>query len=140
MRKGKEYSRIDRIAELISRQLAVLVQKEIRDPRLGMVTISHVKVTRDLAFATVYVTVMEGSDKDKSLAALNNAAGYLRRLLADSIKIRTLPALTFVYDEALYRGMRVASLIEKNLPPQTENTDNNNNDNESSLTDKKTEE
>jgi ribosome-binding factor A len=138
MRKGKEYSRTDRIAELIGRQLAVLVQREIRDPRLGMVTISHVKVTRDLAFATVYVTVMDGSDKDKSLAALNHAAGYLRRLLADSIKIRTLPALTFVYDEALYRGMRVASIIEKNLPPAAD--DPNKNDDESSLTDKNSEE
>ena len=124
---GKEFSRLDRIAQLISRQLAALIQKEVQDPRLGMVTISHVKVSPDLSRATVFITVLNDADREGSLKALNSAAGYLRTLLAKTSTIRTLPALKFVFDEAHYRGMRISSLIEKNLPQANNDPDDDKN-------------
>lgn len=113
------YNRTDRIADQMQRDLAILVQRELKDPRLGMVTISGVKVSRDLAFADVYVTFMgieEGEENVKQgLDVLSNAAGFLRSSLAKGIKLRVIPSLRFHYDQTVVDGPRMSALINRAL-------------------------
>jgi|TARA_Y100000310_G_scaffold269721_1_gene283107 ribosome-binding factor A len=111
----KEYSRGQRVADLIQRELAQLILREVRDPRLGMVTINEVKASRDLAYADVYVTLLgEESSDDQAdcLDVLNKAQGFLRSQLARTLKIRTTPKLRFHYDNSVADGQYLSKLID----------------------------
>ncbi|WP_019673210.1 ribosome-binding factor A [Psychrobacter lutiphocae] len=114
--------RLQRLGDQIQRELAVLIRDAINDPRLtGFVTISSVKVSSDLGYADIYVTIMEpelndAMDKyshEPSLQVLNNAAGFLRTELSHSLKTRTTPRLRFHYDEVTARGNYMMDLINK---------------------------
>jgi len=110
----KDFSRTRRVGEQIQRELAVLIQQEIKDPRLGMVTVSAVEVSRDLSVAKVFVTVFdEQHDIAQSLEALNHAAGFLRHCLGKSMSLRSVPILKFIYDESVSQGNRLSSLIDE---------------------------
>ncbi|HDY98869.1 MAG TPA: 30S ribosome-binding factor RbfA [Pseudomonas sabulinigri] len=113
---AKEYSRTQRVADQMQRELALLIQREVRDPRLGMVTVTAVEVSRDLAHAKVFVTLMNkdsAEDIALNLEILKDSAGYLRMLLGRSMKLRSIPALHFHYDESVRRGAHLSSLIER---------------------------
>jgi ribosome-binding factor A len=107
----KEYSRTQRLGEQIRRELSVLVQNEINDPGMGMVSFTAVKLSRDLSHATIYCMVMNQDEKKDTLQALQRAAGFLRKKLAAEIHARIVPALKFVYDESLERGIQLTALI-----------------------------
>ena len=111
------YKRTDRIADQMQRDLAALVQRELKDPRLGMVTISGVKVSRDLAFADIYVTFMGVDDGEENIAqglkVLTGASGFLRSSLAKGLKLRVIPNLRFHYDQTVVEGPRMSALINK---------------------------
>ncbi|RMD78088.1 MAG: 30S ribosome-binding factor RbfA [Gammaproteobacteria bacterium] len=108
----REFSRTQRLGAQIARELAELIQKELQDPRLGMVSISRVELSRDLAHAKVYFTVLGGGGPEEAAAILNRAAGYLRHLLGQRIVARVTPELRFLHDRALERGRRVAALLD----------------------------
>ena len=108
--------RTQRIGDQIQRELAILIRQELKDPRLGMVTVSSVKVSPDMGYADIYVTVMGSSldDKpDESIKVLNAAAGFLRGEVGRAIRTRITPRLRFHYDEVTARGNRMASLINE---------------------------
>lgn len=108
--------RTQRVADQIQRELAGLIRQELKDPRLGMVTVSNVKVSPDMGYADVYVTVMGSSldDRpDESIAVLNAAAGFLRGEVGRAIRTRVTPRLRFHYDEVVARGNRMAALINE---------------------------
>lgn len=107
----REFSRGRRIADHLQQQLAGLIQFEVKDPRVGMITINDVKVSRDLAFADVYFTVMSDADPAETEAALGNAAGFLRSQLAKSLSTRTTPRLRFHYDATIEEGARISKAI-----------------------------
>lgn len=110
----REFPRSRRVGEQIQRSLAVLIQQEIKDPRLGMASVSAVQVTRDLSSAKVFITVM-GDDavvKD-SMDVLKRAAGFLRSRLAKQMRTRTVPELRFIYDRSLKEGVRLGALINE---------------------------
>jgi ribosome-binding factor A len=117
---GREYSRTLRVGEHIQRELAQLIQQEIKDPRVvGMVTVADVEVSTDLAHAQVYVMVLgnETSDDDHrqaeaAVAALNHAAGFLRHELARRLTLRTTPALRFILDRTTEKANRLSALLE----------------------------
>lgn len=114
----KEFSRLDRIADQMQRELAVMIQREVKDPRLdAMITVSGVKVSKDLGYADVYVTVLGKEDSPEvikdNLAILKQAAGFLRSRIGKSIKLRVVPQLRFHYDESVQRGQHLSSLIER---------------------------
>ncbi|MCL6415428.1 30S ribosome-binding factor RbfA [Aestuariirhabdus sp. Z084] len=112
----KDYSRTQRVADQLQKELARTIQQEIKDPRLGMVTVSGVDVSRDLAYARVHVTFMGEESKDaieEQLEVLNKAAGFLRSRLARAVKLRITPQLSFYYDESLSRGRHLSSLIDR---------------------------
>ena len=114
---AREFSRTNRFSEVIMRELALMLQREISDPRVGMVTVSHVDVTSDLKYAKVYVTRFNGfedeQDMKECLAGLNSAAGYLRIGLAGRVKLRNMPELQFFYDKSLEHGFHMDELIAK---------------------------
>ncbi|CEA06791.1 ribosome-binding factor A [Pseudomonas saudimassiliensis] len=113
---AKEYSRTQRVADQMQRELAVLIQREVRDPRVGMITVTAAEVSRDLAHAKIFITLMgEASDEDiaLNLAALKDAAGFLRVQLGRVMKLRSIPQLHFHYDESVRRGVHLSSLIER---------------------------
>ncbi|MFG6176096.1 30S ribosome-binding factor RbfA [Halomonas sp. THAF12] len=112
----REFKRTDRVADQLQKELAVLIQREIKDPRLGMVTVSGVTVSRDLGYADIYVTLLGEQDAERikeNLAVLKRAAGFLRSQIARRIKLRHVPELRFHYDESVVRGQRLSSLIDE---------------------------
>jgi ribosome-binding factor A len=109
----KEFSRTQRIAELLQRELAIIIQREVKDPRLDMVTVSAVEVTSDLSYAKIFVTILcDDVNLEKNLQILNQAASFLRTLLAKRLKIRTIPQLSFIYDKSISEGSRLSKLID----------------------------
>jgi ribosome-binding factor A len=114
----REYSRSSRIADQIQRDLSEAIRTELKDPRVGMVTITAVEVSRDLSHARVFVTSLAGAEAmEESLRALRHAAGFLRSLLARTLRLRTVPELQFVYDESVERGIRLSRLIDEANEP-----------------------
>ncbi|MBF8643290.1 MULTISPECIES: 30S ribosome-binding factor RbfA [Pseudomonas] len=113
---AKEYTRTQRIGDQMQRELALLIQREIKDPRLGLVTITGVNVARDLSHAKVFITVL-GKDSSKDIAQnleiLNEASGFLRQQLGRAMKLRTIPQMRFHYDESIRRGAELSALIER---------------------------
>lgn len=108
-------SRRQRVADQLQKELAGLIQQEMKDPRLGMVTVSAVDVSRDLAYADVFITILGKDDaaaRQQTLDILGRGAGFLRGKLARAMKLRIVPALRFRYDESIERGARLSSLIE----------------------------
>lgn len=112
---AKEFSRVDRLSQQVKKEMAVILQREIKDPRLHtMITVSDVEVSRDLSHAKVFVTFL-GMDNDKvedNLKILNDAAGYVRSLIGKRIQTRIVPHIRFAFDESLNEGIRMASLVE----------------------------
>ena len=106
-----EYSRSIRVADQIRRELAVLVARDVADPRVGEVTVSGVDLSPDMRHAKVMVTPGRESDGDASVAALNRAAGYLRSRLGRRIRMRRLPSLAFEHDRTLEHALRIEALI-----------------------------
>ena len=122
-------SRAQRVADQIQRDLAALIQFEIDDPRIGMVSVTGVEVSSDLAHAKVFVTALGGGNVAQepsgeagkaSTEALNGAAGYLRSLLARRLQLRTVPKLSFHYDASVERGRQLDELIDSALASDRE--------------------
>jgi ribosome-binding factor A len=108
-----EFSRMDRIGDLIQRELSVVIMQEMKDPRLGLVTISHVHVSKDMAHAKVLITVLDESMVADSVKALNSAAGFLRSVLSKKMHTRIVPHLAFHYDANTIAAERLTKIIDK---------------------------
>ncbi len=114
-----EFSRTQRLGEQIKRDLALLIQRELKDPRIGMVTLNFVDLSKDLSYADVNITVLVADDSDEkiieSLTILNEASPFLRMELGRALKVRKVPYLRFHYDDSLKRGARINALIHQAL-------------------------
>ncbi|WP_455209035.1 30S ribosome-binding factor RbfA [Kaarinaea lacus] len=109
---AREFNRKDRVADQIQRELATLIQFDVKDPRVGMVTITAVEVSREFEYARVFFTVL-GDDavREATIKGLARAAGFLRRELAHRLKLRTTPELQFVYDQSIDNAAKMSELI-----------------------------
>ncbi|HVE48273.1 MAG TPA: 30S ribosome-binding factor RbfA [Casimicrobiaceae bacterium] len=106
--------RTHRLAEQIQHELAELLRTEVKDPRVGMVTVTHVDVSADVAHAKVYFTSLSGREHAKAVTtALSRTAGFLRSQLARRLNVYTVPELAFVYDESIESGMHLSRLIDE---------------------------
>jgi len=114
---AREYARTDRVGQQIQKEVALILMREIKDPRLSMTTVSAVEVTRDLAYAKIFVTFFtsEQDEIDASIEVLNEAEGYIRSLLAKRLRARIMPHLRFVYDKSMVEGVRMSALVDKAL-------------------------
>lgn len=111
----REFSRPQRVAQEMQKELAIILQREIKDPRLVMVTVSGVELSRDLAYGKVFVTFLDDDEHavQEGLKALYDASGYIRMLLGKAMRLRVVPELTFAYDNSLVEGMRMSNLLSK---------------------------
>jgi ribosome-binding factor A len=121
----REFPRTRRVGEQIQREVAGILQEEFKDPRLGMISVSGVEVSRDLAHARVYVSVLGGDeDVSETIRVLNKAAGFMRHQLGQRMRLRSVPQLRFLYDASLAEGARMDALIAAALagrrPPENE--------------------
>ncbi|MNF75763.1 Ribosome-binding factor A [compost metagenome] len=123
---AKEYSRTQRIGDQMQRELAQLIRREVKDPRVGLVTITAVDVSRDVGHAKVFITVMgqeTAEDIKQSIKVLNSAAGFLRMQLGKEMKLRSVPQLHFHYDESVTRGAHLSALIERAVAEDSQHQD-----------------
>jgi ribosome-binding factor A len=104
-----------RVADQIQRDLAELIAYELKDPRVGMITLTEVQVTPDYAHAKVYFTMLKDSKEEvkQTVEGLSKAAGFLRNLLGKRLHIHTLPQLHFVHDTSTSRGIEMSALIDQ---------------------------
>jgi ribosome-binding factor A len=116
---AREFSRTDRVGQQIHKEIASILQNEFknRDPRLGMVTVSGVEVSRDLAHAKIYVTFFENDEEQVKnyLTILDDNKGFIRTLLASRMRMRAVPAVKFARDGSLAEGIRIANLVSDTL-------------------------
>ena len=110
----KDYSRSLRIADQIQREIADLIRNELKDRRVGMITLTDVEVSQDYAHAKIFYTTL-GSKEDNFLTdkGLERATGFLRSQLSHRLRLRVVPQLHFIYDESVERGIRLSQLIDK---------------------------
>ncbi|MFC0336756.1 ribosome-binding factor A [Kushneria avicenniae] len=121
----REFNRTDRVGEQLAHELAQLIQREIKDPRLGMVTVTSADVSRDLSYADVHVTLMGENDPERireNLGVLKRASGFLRSRVARTMKLRHVPELRFHFDESVTRGHELSSLIERAVQSDRDRT------------------
>jgi ribosome-binding factor A len=110
----KDYPRSRRIAGQIQRELSDIIRLELKDPRVGMITITDVEVTQDNAHAKIFFTRLgDAARVEEAELALRHAAGFLRSELAHRLKLRTVPQLRFEYDVSVERGARLSRLIDE---------------------------
>ena len=109
--------RPQKVADLIQRELSELIRLELRDPRVGMVTITSVDVSPDLSHAKVFFTLLDKELLEETTRGLQRASGFLRSQLAHRMKLYTTPELRFVYDESVERGDHLSRLIDSVVPP-----------------------
>ncbi|MGH7908812.1 MAG: 30S ribosome-binding factor RbfA [Thermodesulfobacteriota bacterium] len=116
----RDFPRSRRIAEQVQRELSDILRLELKDPRVGMITLTDVEVTPDNAHARVYFTLLgDASRIEEAAAGLQHAAGYLRSQLAHRLKVRVVPQLHFEYDASVERGIRVSQLIDAAVAEDT---------------------
>ena len=115
-KKGNISSRNLRLSDQIQKELAEMIQRELRDPRLGLVTLQSVALTPDYAHAKVYFTTL-GAEPEVAARALNEKAGYFHSLLFKRLSIHTIPTLKFVHDASVERGFAIDQLISEAVGP-----------------------
>ena len=122
-RRG-ERIRPERVAEQIRMDVAQILQNDMKDPRLALVTCTRVDLTRDLRYAKIYVSVLaEGSEQEQTLKALEGATRYVRRRLTERIGLRVSPEILFIFDPSVEYGIRLEELIEKTKEQSPEEED-----------------
>ncbi len=109
----KNFQRSDRVAEQVRRDLADLIRSELKDPRVGMISLTEVKLTPDYAHAKIFFTTLNPEHLEEIERGLARSAGFLRRQLGFRINIHTLPQLHFVYDNSLEHGASMSQLISQ---------------------------
>ncbi len=111
----REFNRSERVAGQIRRELAQIIQMEIRDPEIGFISLSDVEVTRDLAHAKVFITVFEADKAEATIKALKSSAKFLRHRLSQEMRIRSVPELHFHHDASVETGQKIDQLINAAL-------------------------
>lgn len=112
---AREFARTDRVGQEIQKEIATILMREVKDPRLSMTTVSAVEVSRDLAYAKIFVTFLT-NEKDEiksSIEVLNEASAFIRTLLAKKLRARIMPNLRFVYDHSMAEGVRMSALVDQ---------------------------
>ncbi|HEX9450065.1 MAG TPA: 30S ribosome-binding factor RbfA [Burkholderiales bacterium] len=121
---AKNPSRLGRIGDQIQKDLAELIRTEVKDPRVGMITLTGVEISSDHHHAKVFFTTLGGAQAvAKAEAGLLHASGFLRSQLAKGLKLRIVPELHFSYDESVERGIRLSRLIDDAIASQPEDVD-----------------
>lgn len=112
----KEYNRAQRVAQTMHKEIAMILQRKVKDPRISMVTVSGINMSRDLTYAKVFVTFLNKNTPDQlknSLNGLKNATGFIRNLLKQTMHLRIMPTLNFSYDNSFMQGIYISNLLSQ---------------------------
>lgn len=104
--------KIDRLNNMFVEEISKIIHEEIKDKEIGFVTITDARITNDLSFAKIYVTTLN-NNRDKVIATLNKASGFIRTMLCDRVKIRKMPEIHFVYDTSIEYGKKIEDIIDR---------------------------
>ncbi len=119
----REFKRSSRVSSQMQKELAIILQQGIKDPRIGFVTVNEVELSKDLTSAKIYITVL-GADKQAqkdNIQWLNDAAPYIRSEMGKRMRLRSVPYIKFHYDNSFENGMRVSSLLAGiDIPSESE--------------------
>ncbi|GAW85338.1 ribosome-binding factor A [Bathymodiolus platifrons methanotrophic gill symbiont] len=110
---AREFKRSSRVSSQMQKELAIILQQGIKDPRIGFITVNEVELSKDLATAKVYITAL-GADAEgqkNNIAWLNDAAPYIRSEMGKRMRLRNVPYIKFYYDNSFEKGMRVSELL-----------------------------
>ena len=114
-------NRMGRIGEEYKKELSQIIDRELKDPSItGMISVTKVKVTNDLKYAKVYISILNAKDNKQTLAALKKSAGFLRSELAKKVNLRNTPELVFELDDSLEYGAKIDSILKEILPKKEE--------------------
>jgi len=120
----REFSRSQRMAEQLRRELAEIIQDEIKDPRVGFLSFTEVRMSRDLSHAVIYCSVLDAAHLHESIEVLNRAVGFIRKSVGRRIRARIVPTLKFVADESVIRGAHMDELISEAIASDKKHDDN----------------
>ncbi|MBQ8706665.1 MAG: 30S ribosome-binding factor RbfA [Succinivibrionaceae bacterium] len=111
------FSRARRVADQMQKEIALLLQQDFKDPRVGFVTVSGVDLSGDLMYAKVFVTFLGVDDGHirEAVKILNEASGFFRSMIASRMKLRAVPNISFHYDSTLVSGMKLSGLISETI-------------------------
>ncbi len=113
----KDFSRTDRVAQQVQQEIAMILQRDFKDPRVGWVTVSSVDVTKDLAYVTVFVTLLGQEEEEekiqKTIEILNKAQGFFRSEIGKRMRLRIVPEIKFAYDNSLVTGITMARKVDE---------------------------
>ena len=118
----REFLRSDRMAEQVRRELAEIVRDEIKDPRLGFVSFTEVRMSRDLSHAVIYCSLFNHDNQQEAIDVLNRAVGFIRKEVGRRIRARIVPTLKFVIDESVVRGAVMDDLISEAINSDKKNS------------------
>lgn len=122
----KEYSRSERVADFIKREVALLLQRDLRDPRVSNANVNAVIVSRDMSMAKIYVTFFDketAEDAKQAVDVLNGAAGFIRTQVASQHSMRSTPKLRFYFDDSVRQGEHLSNLIDRAIAGGQSNKD-----------------
>lgn len=112
----RDFSRTERVAQQVQQEIAMILQRDFKDPRVGWVTVSAVEVSKDLAYVTVFVTLLGQEDQEdkvqETIAILNNAKGFFRSELGKRMRLRIVPEVKFEYDNSLVTGIEMSRKVD----------------------------
>mgnify|MGYP000471332440 CR=1 FL=1 len=113
----RDFSRTDRVAQQVQQEIAMILQRDFKDPRVGWVTVSSVEVTKDLAYVTVFVTLLGQEDQEEkvkeTIEILNNAKGFFRSEIGKRMRLRIVPEVKFAYDDSLVTGIEMSRKVDE---------------------------
>lgn len=132
---ARDFSRAERVAQQIQKEVAQILQRDLKDPRIGMVTVSAVEVSRDLAYAKIYISALLQEDEkaEKAVKQLNESAPFVRSVLAKSMRMRVVPNIKFYLDTSVNEGIRMSKLVDEAIATDTKKAKNNTNDGDDSV-------
>ncbi len=131
--QGKSANRGQRVAQQLHHEVAEMIRSEVKDPRIGLVTVTDVDLTADYAYLTVFFSVLPDDEETvaTSLKGLQTAAGFIRSKIGRRVRIHTTPEIRFVHDRSTIDGMAMSVLIDKALADSPSPTDTNTRDDDS---------
>jgi ribosome-binding factor A len=106
------YKRAQRVSDLLREEIAEIVMKKVKDPRLGFLTITGVDITDDLKIAKVYVSILKGEERETNLDILNSAKGFIRSEIAKRVRMKIIPSIEFRIDESIEHGDKIDRLLK----------------------------
>ncbi len=113
----RDFSRTDRVAQQVQQEIAMILQRDFKDPRVGWVTVSAVEVSKDLAYVKVFVTLLGQEDQkdkiDETIEILNKAKGFFRSEIGKRMRLRIVPEVKFEYDDSLVTGIEMSRKVDE---------------------------